>query len=43
MLPLDLKLNQFHHEPGHGAKGKQWWLASLNDLSDMYSVHAGKK
>ena len=30
-------------EPGHGAKGKQRWLASDEDLSDMYTVYEGKK
>lgn len=30
-------------EPGHGAKGKQRWLTSTDDLKDMYSSHEGKK
>ncbi len=30
-------------EPGHGAKGKQRWLSSNDDLKDMYSSHEGKK
>ena len=30
-------------EPGHGAKGKQCWLMSDDDLKEMYSVHKGKK
>ena len=30
-------------EPGHGAKGKQRWLASPEDLKDMYTAHEGKK
>lgn len=30
-------------EPGHGAKGKQRWLASDDDIKDMYSLHEGKK
>lgn len=30
-------------EPGHGAKGKQRWLASHEDLKDMYTAHEGKK
>ena len=29
-------------EPGRGAKGKQRWLASTEDLEDMYRVHRGK-
>ena len=29
-------------EPGHGAKGKQRWLTSIDDLKDMYGVHKGK-
>ena len=29
-------------EPGHGAKGKQRWLTSIDDLKDMYRVHKGK-
>ena len=29
-------------EPGCGAKGKQRWLASTEDLEDMYRVHRGK-
>ena len=30
-------------EPGRGAKGKQRWLASAEDLEDMYRVHHGKE
>ena len=30
-------------EPGHGARGKQRWLTSADDLKDMYSTHQGKK
>ena len=30
-------------EPGRGAKGKQRWLASAEDLEDMYCVHHGKE
>ena len=30
-------------EPGHGARGKQRWLTSADDLEDMYSTHKGKK
>lgn len=30
-------------EPGHGSKGKQQWLASTDDLKDMYSAHRDKK
>ena len=29
-------------EPGHGAKGKQRWLTSIDDLKNMYHVHKGK-
>ena len=29
-------------EPGRGAKGKKRWLASTEDLEDMYRVHRGK-
>ena len=30
-------------EPGRGAKGKQRWLASAENLEDMYRVHHGKE
>lgn len=30
-------------EPGHGSKGKQQWLASTDDLKDMYGAHRDKK
>ena len=30
-------------EPGHGAKGKQRWLACNEDLEDLYHVYEGKK
>ena len=30
-------------EPGHGAKGKQRWLACNEDLEDLYRVYHGKK
>lgn len=30
-------------EPGHGAKGKQRWLTSSEDLKDLYRIHEGKK
>ena len=30
-------------EPGHGAKGKQRWLTSHEDLKEMYVIHQGKK
>ena len=30
-------------EPGHGAKGKQRWLACSEDLDDLYRVYHGKK
>ncbi len=30
-------------EPGHGAKGKQCWLTSPDDLIDMYTIHGRKK
>lgn len=29
-------------EPGHGAKGRQRWLSSYDDLKDMYSLHEKK-
>ena len=29
-------------EPGHGAKGKQRWLSSAEDLKDMYTIHENK-
>ena len=30
-------------EPGRGVKGKQRWLLSDEDVSDMYTLHDGKK
>ena len=30
-------------EPGHGAKGKQCWLSTDQDLIDMYDLFARKK
>jgi hypothetical protein len=39
-----LSLENFGYiEPGHGAKGKQRWLISNEDLNDMYVAHEGKK
>lgn len=39
----NLSLENFGYiEPGHGSRGKQRWLASTDDLKDMYSVHRGK-
>lgn len=29
-------------EPGHGSKGKQRWLASTDDLKDMFGAHQDK-
>ena len=30
-------------EPGHGLKGKQWWLLVDDDLHEMYSGFTGKR
>ncbi len=30
-------------EPGHGAKGRQRWIVSDEDLGDMYKAYHGKK
>lgn len=30
-------------EPGHGCRGKQRWITSDNDVSQMYDDHKGKK
>ena len=40
-LPLDGDIG--YVEPGHGAKGKQRWLNSSEDLAEMYKVFKNKK
>ena len=30
-------------EPGHGMRGKKWWLSSEKDLFEMYDIYSGKK
>ena len=39
-LPID---SLGYVEPGHGAKGKQRWLITDADVTDMYKAHQGKK
>ena len=40
----DVTLEAFGYiEPGHGAKGKERWLVTPENLRDMYAIHGDKK
>lgn len=40
---VDPSLDQLGYiEPGHGARGRQLWLSSSEDLKDMYSLYDNK-
>ena len=40
---LDKTFEMGYIEPGHGARGKQCWILSDDDLDDMYEAYSGKK
>ena len=42
-LPDEEKIQFGYWKPGHGTRGKQEWIVSVEDLEDMYTSYGNKK